>query len=94
MTIMFKDGVQAQITGGTWTWEKNRLIVKNAQGLLELEAPISSVNYVTKANLQSTQDETREETENEKKLEALEAFRRMMLGDPDDSKAAASDVQR
>ncbi len=89
MTVQFTNGMMVEIKGGDWYISKKVLRVQNARGELELEAPISSVMLVTRADLQSAQDAREED---QKKLEAVNAFNKMMLGAPDDGKGIVTDM--
>lgn len=88
MTIQFTNGMMVEIIGGTWKIDGKIVTVWNAQGRVELEAPIANVQLVTMANLQSAQANLSKE--DEEKLEALETFDRMIW---DDSTAVTPNVQ-
>lgn len=90
MTVQFTNGMMVEVAGGDWYISKKILHVQNAKGERELEAPISSVMLVTRADLQSAKDAREEE---QKKLEALNAFSEMVSGAPDDSQGTVADVQ-
>ena len=90
MTVQFTNGMMVEVAGGEWLIHKKLLHVYNAQHELEIEAPISSVMLVTRADLQSAKDAREEDI---KKLEAVNAFNQMILGAPDDSKGTVADVQ-
>lgn len=89
MTIQFVNGMMVEVTGGTWLVLKKLVRVRNAEGDVEIEAPLKSVMLITRADLQSAQARQQED---QKKLEAISAFNKM-LGDPNDSQAVAADMQ-